>query len=57
MKNILFIDKSVKGQVTDSISKNFNDSDLEPGVIGSVQSTILFLSGSTLRKMVCSTKI
>ena len=29
MKNILFTDVSVKRQITDSISENFTDSDLE----------------------------
>ena len=29
MKNIIFTDESVKGQITDSVSENLTDSDLE----------------------------
>ena len=38
----LFTDESVKRQITDSISENLTDSDLESSTVGPVQNNIIW---------------
>ena len=47
MKNIIFTDESVKGQITDSISENLTDSELERNE----KITYLYLTGKNILKI------